>query len=251
MEILPRSAWGARPPRSRATIPTPTPRVWLHHSADSRQGAAAVRAHQAFHMDSHGWQDAGYSFFVDNATGLIWEGRGAGVQGGHTAGQNSSSHGICLLGNFETMTPSAAAIESLVWLLAHGAARGWWLLNVGAHRDAPGASTLCNGNIFHRMTPAIARDARNYGGAPQMSDAQIERALERVLQRGVPADRQQSTRWWQLNRIGFGHTRAIRREIESGDAFHRWAMSERGQMALGWAAEKAVRNVQAERGEAS
>ena len=201
-------------------------------------------------MGTLGWQDIGYSFLVDNSTGTIWTGRGAGIQGGHTSGQNSSSHGICLLGNFQTMTPSVAAINSIVWLLAHGQQQGWWQLTVGAHRDAPGASTLCNGNTFYSMTPAIARDARNHnpgqGAPPTMSDAQIERVVTRVLQRGVPADRQANTKWWQLNRIGFGHKQAIRRELESGDAFHRWAMSERGQMALGWAAEKAVRNVLAD-----
>src|SRR5690606_41224448 len=110
-----RSEWGARPAKSIHRIPTPTPRLWVHHAADDRQGAAAVRAHQAFHMDTRGWTDIAYSFLID-ADGRIFEGRGPGVAGGHTAGDNTKSHAICLLGNFEHRHPTPAALDALVEL---------------------------------------------------------------------------------------------------------------------------------------
>src|SRR5690606_37512095 len=88
MKIITRAQWGARPPRSVHRIALPTPRLLVHHSADDRQGTAAVRAHQAFHMDSRGWSDIAYAFLID-ANGNINEGRGPGVAGGHTAGDNT------------------------------------------------------------------------------------------------------------------------------------------------------------------
>src|SRR5690606_32125478 len=125
MKIITRAQWGARPPRSVHRIALPTPRLWVHHSADDRQGIAAVRAHQAFHMDSRGWSDIAYSFLID-ADGNVFEGRGAGVAGGHTAGDNTKSHAICLLGNFETRHPTPAALDALVELARHGRDQGWW-----------------------------------------------------------------------------------------------------------------------------
>lgn len=154
MKIITRAQWGARPPRSVHKIALPTPRLWVHHSADDRQGTAAVRAHQAFHMDHRGWSDIAYSFLID-ADGRIFEGRGAGVAGGHTAGDNTRSHAICLLGNFEHRHPTPAALDALVELARHGRDQGWWVPTLGGHRDAPGASTACPGRHLHAALPLI------------------------------------------------------------------------------------------------
>lgn len=150
--IVSRSGWGARAPRSRSSIRTPTPRVFIHHSADDRQGAAAMRAHQTFHMNTKRWSDLAYSFCIENS-GTIFEGRGVGISGGHTQGHNSTSHGICLLGNFENRTPPAAMIQSLVHLLAHGADMRWWNLDIRGHRDV--GRTACPGRHVQNRLPDI------------------------------------------------------------------------------------------------
>ena len=155
--IVPRSNWNARPPRSSTMIPLPAPRVWLHHTAGNEaNGAAGMKAIQNFHMDGRGWADIGYSFVVDRVGG-VYEGRGAGVQGAHTEGDNSRSHGICVIGNYESSMPPGATVSALRWLLRHGADQGWWPTPkfTGGHRNAPGASTACPGARLYAELGAI------------------------------------------------------------------------------------------------
>jgi hypothetical protein len=132
----------------------PTPRLWVHHTGDDRQGDAAVRQHQAYHMDVKGWQDIAYSFLIGD-DGTIYEGRGAGIAGAHTEGDNSQSHAICLLGNFEGRMPTARALGALVDLARHGLDRGWWIPTLRGHKYAPGAATACPGRLLDMQLPAV------------------------------------------------------------------------------------------------
>lgn len=163
--IVSRAEWGARAPKSRRTIATPTPRLWIHHTAGGEHGAAGVRQIQRFHMDSRGWSDIAYSFLVDD-DGTIYEGRGVGIAGGHTQGDNSSSHAICLMGNFENEQPTDAALDSAAHLAAYGRQQGWWHDVTGGHRDAPGASTACPG----RHLQAVLDRIRSYDGNTEEDD---------------------------------------------------------------------------------
>jgi len=152
---LTRAEWGARPPTSPlVAISLPTPRLWIHHSADDRQGVAAVRAHQAFHQDTRGWKDIAYTFLVGD-DGTIFEGRGYRFVGGATAGDNATSHAICLLGNFDGHDVPAAQWVALVDLVRHGRDAGWWVPTCGGHRDAPGASTACPGRHLYARLPEL------------------------------------------------------------------------------------------------
>lgn len=156
--IQPRSVWGARPPRHRFTITTPTPKLYLHHSASSGSDETSMRAIQNYHMDVREWSDIAYSFLIDNdAPDVdIFEGRGAGIAGGHTKGQNTVSHAICIIGNFSASAPKGLTLEALAWLVAHGHREGWWPDRItGGHRDAPGAETTCPGDALHRLIPTI------------------------------------------------------------------------------------------------
>lgn len=164
IRVVTRAQWGARAPRSRRKISLPTPRLWIHHSADERQGSS-IRAHQDWHMDGRGWADIAYSLLVDTA-GTVYEGRGIGVAGGHTAGDNSRSHGICVLGNHETRAPTAAAERTIVALARWGRDHGWWVPTLGGHRDAPGASTACPGRHLYARLQELRRQV-NSGGAPK------------------------------------------------------------------------------------
>lgn len=153
MLIVSRSGWGAAPPEHDPNpIPTPTPRLWVHHTGGSERGAAGVRAIQRYHQDSKGWNDIAYSFLID-PDGTIYEGRGAGISGAHTEGDNDESHAICLMGNFEGAEPTVQALTSLVALARHGQDRGWWVPTLGGHRDAPGAQTACPGHHLYKLLP--------------------------------------------------------------------------------------------------
>lgn len=92
-------------------------------------------------MDSRGWWDVAYSFLVDE-DGTVYEGRGAGNQGGHTAGDNSRSHAICVMGDYSDRPAPDAAMHAVAALLRHGKDEGWWGELTGGHRDARPYSAL-------------------------------------------------------------------------------------------------------------
>jgi hypothetical protein len=155
VRIITRAEWQALPPRTVHRITLPTPELWLHHSAGPRGGAEQVRAIQRYHMSVRGWSDIAYSFLV-NHQGVVFEGRGAGVAGGHTAGRNTISHAICAIGNYEVDQAPEPMVEAIAELTAHGVRSGWWASSItGPHRAAPGASTLCCGRHLIGQIPAI------------------------------------------------------------------------------------------------
>jgi N-acetylmuramoyl-L-alanine amidase len=150
--IVSRAEWDARAPKRRSQITTPSPRLWIHHTAGSEHGAAGMRSIQNFHMDEKGYADIAYSFVVDNADGTIFGGRGNGIEGAHTFGDNRRSHAICVMGHFDNIQPSDLAIASVVALARHGREQGWWVPTCHGHREAPHASTHCPGaHLFSRL----------------------------------------------------------------------------------------------------
>lgn len=185
-EIITRAEWGARPHAGRTNITLPTPRLWIHHTAGPERGPSGMRSIQAYHMDVRGWTDIAYSFVIDNVNGAIYEGRGVGVAGGHTRGDNASSHAICLMGNFDHDTPSGTALASIVALARHGRNRGWWTPTLGGHEDAPGASTACPGRNLYRHLPDLRLRVADHQPAPQEDDMPYTaEALNLVVQDAV------------------------------------------------------------------
>lgn len=174
MEIVGRAGWAARPPRKKPIqIAAPTPRLWLHHTAtDAWHGPPGVKACQRYHMDTRLYNDIGYSFLAD-VDAVVYEGRGAGVLGAHTSGDNHQSHAVSAMGNFAVTTPSAALLEALAQIAAHGYRKAWWTVQgyTGGHRQAPGAATSCPGDRLQAAIPAInARVRELLAPAPPQED---------------------------------------------------------------------------------
>lgn len=124
--VHPRSEWGARPPVSTPTVASDLDLAVVHHSAgDSSYTQAEVpsvlRAIQAYHQDAQGWDDIAYNFAVDRF-GRTWEARAGGIDkavvGGHSAGFNTRSVGIVVLGEFTSASVPAAVTEALAQLIA-------------------------------------------------------------------------------------------------------------------------------------
>ena len=183
MRITSRAEWGARPPKRRLTIETPTRELWLHHTAGDHRGAAGVRNIQDFHMDSRGWSDIAYSYLIDRHTLEIFEGRGAGIAGGHTKGHNTHSHAICVMGNFENYGISGALLDTIAGLVAHGHSEGWWPDQLtGGHRDAPGAQTACPGRYLWAQIPEINRKA--LGGTTVEPTEIVRQSQQRLIDSG-------------------------------------------------------------------
>ena len=129
--IVRRAAWGARPPKYAYTH-TRAERVGIHHTASvddftaatRAECAARLRAIQAFHMDTNGWNDVGYAWVVCRH-GEVFQGReddddATDVQGAHD-GFNRGSAGLSLLGYFHPpydQHPTQEQLSSLVDLIA-------------------------------------------------------------------------------------------------------------------------------------
>ena len=194
--ILSRGGWGADPAyMTWAPQFYPTKKLVVHHTATSdnytdRAGAEAqIRSIYYYHSVTQDWGDIGYNFLIDKF-GTIYEGRysrdyaganptgddatGRGVTGAHTAGWNSGTVGVALLGTLTTHDATPAARDALTRLLAWEASRNGidpeateafvnpvsgaaiTSPNIAGHRDY--AATACPGDTFYPTLPAIRRD---------------------------------------------------------------------------------------------
>ncbi len=126
LAVLRREQWGDDLP-PRASMGVEDVRFLLvHHTASSNtitSQRSLIRNVFAFHIGSQKrWHDVAYNFFV-GPDGTVWEGRAGSLAGpvvaDATGGNQGFSQLVCLLGNFESTPPTAAAQNSLVRLLAH------------------------------------------------------------------------------------------------------------------------------------
>ena len=183
--VVTRVEWGCPDgdgnPRGTPQYTTVTHLV-VHHTATDNEAddwAAVVRAVWNFHVFTRGWSDIGYNYLID-PRGVIYDGRAGGddVRGAHFVCANEGTMGICLIGLFDSVTPTTAALGSLARLLAwkcrqrgidplgasfHGATR-LQLNHISGHRDgdhAPPESgacpvgTECPGEMLYRLLPEI------------------------------------------------------------------------------------------------
>ena len=129
--IVPNETWGGPQCRS-GTQPRTLPRVHrtefaiVHHAGNNSYAAGQesmdlVYATCVYHVQSRGWWDIAYNFLVDRY-GVIYEGRRGSIEdpvrGGHTAGFNSYTVGVALMGNHEQQQPTWGAINALEDFLA-------------------------------------------------------------------------------------------------------------------------------------
>lgn len=167
-----RSDWGSTSDKGGYAIYGVVSEAYVHHYnsgisapqtvADSM---ARMRSAQAYHRDSQGWGDIGYSWCVDDL-GNIYEGRGWWKTGAHTFGYNSKGYGICWLGDSEVSMPSDAALRAIASVIQMGIAEGTIAPNpaIVAHRDRV-PDTVCCGDPMYEVLPTI-RALVNGGAIP-------------------------------------------------------------------------------------
>jgi len=166
-----------KPPRET----TKTEHLVVHHSAGNNGDTNylnIVRNIYLLHTQSNGWDDIGYNYLIAG-DGTIFMGRdpqGAGdednILGAHFCGKNTNTMGICLLGNFMTVSPEPKTLFSLKYLLAwklkkekinalgqtvHPQPNGNLLNNVCGHRD--GCNTSCPGDSLYILLDKLKREA--------------------------------------------------------------------------------------------
>lgn len=138
--ICSRACWGARAPQCSISQMSGLTRAIIHHTGSGSEystsyetSKAKCRGNQSYVMDSLGYCDADYHFYVDGG-GHIFEGRAGSMsslpRGSHD-GCNANSFGYAVLGNFETQSfPTAArnALEAVIaWRMPSS-----WTANAGA-----------------------------------------------------------------------------------------------------------------------
>lgn len=121
--------------------------VVIHHSATYEvDDVNTMRFVQLLHMDDRGWADIGYHFCVGK-TGTIFEGRLLRVRGTHTAGYNTGSVGVCLLGNFDEEEPTQDQL-SAAHALVNWLALRLRLTHLAGHRDFNDLTVCPGANLY-------------------------------------------------------------------------------------------------------
>ena len=164
--VTSRSGWGAR---NAGTIcgSRHNPRwITIHHTVtptpDSVSAPQRMRGIQAYHMDSNGWCDIGYHFVVGH-DGTVYQARASHEHtGAHVGGHNTDNVGVSYMGDFTSVTPSAAMYEN------GGRIVGWVATNYGVPLDRSRVrghrewgSTACPGNSLY---PTLQRIIDEAGG---------------------------------------------------------------------------------------
>ena len=125
-------------------------KIIVHHSADGRTTPQFDIVNES-HRVRFGFVSGlgfyiGYHYFVEH-DGEVRQARKENEEGAHAKGQNTSSIGICLAGNFNEAVPSEKQKESLCKLIEE--VLGRWLIRENAiypHRAF--ADTSCYGSML-------------------------------------------------------------------------------------------------------
>jgi N-acetylmuramoyl-L-alanine amidase len=152
--IIGRKHWAAIAPRDR-TFDQWSSGVTLvvHHTAGS---APQTRAGEAIEMRSiqrahfaHGWSDIGYNYVI-MPSGRVWEGRGYGIRGAHTANNNTNTIGVSFAGNYDVNRPTRASLRAYRRLVRHLRRAGADIKRVRGHQQMPQQATACPGRYLMR-----------------------------------------------------------------------------------------------------
>tara|TARA_R100000388_G_C7221694_1_gene149354 strand:- start:135 stop:554 length:420 start_codon:yes stop_codon:yes gene_type:complete len=130
--------------------------IIVHHSASDLN--TTVDDIRDWHVYNNGWSDIGYHYII-LGDGSLAKGRPVNKIGAHAKGKNRYSIGICVVGNFENITPQPQQVlklENLINSLCIEYGIGW--NDVSAHRDW--GNTLCCGENLYKVLTQM-REARS------------------------------------------------------------------------------------------
>ncbi|XP_039987267.1 peptidoglycan recognition protein 5 [Xiphias gladius] len=159
VSIVSRAHWGAARPKQKERLKSLAHRVIIHHTAlPSCKSLKECKDHmlsiQRMHMTESGFDDIGYNFLVGR-DGTVFEGRGWGVVGAHTKGNNHDSLGIAFMGNFNNEAPSNKSILSVKRLLQSGVSQSFLHKEFAlfGHKDL--GDTECPGEQLYAALPQL------------------------------------------------------------------------------------------------
>lgn len=167
-------------------VSTPTKHCIVHHSAGGNgqtDYTQLVRSYYVQHTQVNGWDDIGYNYLIA-PDGRIYAGRDPEKQsirqdqvlGAHFCAKNTGTMGVCLIGDYTSLTPSNAMMTALEHLLTwktvkdtlsplasynHPNSQGDLLNVIAGHRQ--GCATECPGTqVFNRLATLRNEVYRNY-----------------------------------------------------------------------------------------
>lgn len=178
IRVYTRDDWDARPPRGALSSLGPLRSVVIHHGGPVgaprwtfKAAAQTCRDWQRFHQDdpAHRWLDIGYHILVD-ARGRLYLGRPTDKLGAHVLAQNTGRVGINFMQDgrshgltfFQKRTlrklfrheHDRLGLPALKDLVKHPGSE--W--GVFGHREVPGQSTECPGDLILRDLKSIIRE---------------------------------------------------------------------------------------------
>ncbi|KAK4879904.1 hypothetical protein RN001_008050 [Aquatica leii] len=152
--IINRSAWGSSETSLRNLRVNPATHVIIHHSTgptclNENLCKKRVKSIQNYHIEHNRWDDIGYNFLVGE-DGNVYEGRGWDKSGAHAPNYNDRSIGICVIGDYSSSPPNAAALNALKLLISCGETSGKITSDykLVGHRQV--RSTECPGQALYR-----------------------------------------------------------------------------------------------------
>lgn len=184
--IIARSVWGAKPASLPGTeMRLPATQVFIHHSVTE---PTLDPYHDMRAIESIGLQRFGqfsYSYCVHPKDGLVLEGCGS-RRGAHTAQRNSTSFGICWIGNYDERSPKVQQIDATRWLIDDLQRKGWLVpgADILGHRDV--YQTACPGQKLFSMLDII-RHPWIPGGEP-VADENVHQAQAPIVAVTMTAD---------------------------------------------------------------
>lgn len=127
IQFVSRSGWGCPDLQNSPSwlpVTTSVSHIIVHHAAGYGNPPYNQQVLNIWYQHSvvNGWGDIGYNWLIDPDgvlyQGRAWLGDNDNVIGAHMCSCNSNKMGVCLLGDFTNSTPTAAAYNTLVELLA-------------------------------------------------------------------------------------------------------------------------------------
>lgn len=160
-------------------------KIILHHSATDGGTFASIRNH---HINVNGWRDIGYHYLIEQ-DGSLHAGRKENETGAHCVPQkcNSTSLGICLVGNFSTYKPNQKQLDTLDKLIKDIFKRRG-KLNIYVHSDF--ANTNCAGKLFPKAEIINRAHSTGVDKVDKKSWQQQagEKAITQLAQKGLIAN---------------------------------------------------------------
>lgn len=155
-------------------------KIILHHSATDEGTFESIKR---YHIEKRGFNDIGYHYLIET-DGSLHEGRKEHVTGAHTIGENETSIGICLVGNFDKYKPNTKQFDALNELL-HDIFSRYGKLPIYGHNKY--ANKTCPGTKFPMKEVIEMVDKSNLNDIKgHWAEEDIKLVIEEGKMKGYP-----------------------------------------------------------------